>query len=59
MAKLRFKIIPTDRIRGYKCNLCKGTLIGTEKKDPRLDFLGKKSEKLKICRGCLEKWSEK
>jgi len=55
MGKLKYKIIPTDRIRGYKCDLCKGTLIGTEKKDPRLAYLGKKAKRLKICRGCLEK----
>lgn len=55
MGKLRFKIKSTDRIRGYKCALCGGTLIGTEKKDPRIVYLGKKTKRLKICRGCLEK----
>lgn len=54
MGKLRFKIKHTDRIRGYKCDLCGGTLIGTEKKDPRLNYIGKR-QVLKICRGCLEK----
>lgn len=55
MGKLRFKIIRTAKIRGYKCDFCGGTLVGTEKKDPRIDYLGKKAKKIKICRGCLEK----
>jgi len=55
MGKLKYKIIPTDKIRGYKCDLCKGTLIGTQRKDPRIEYIGKRAKRLKICRICLEK----
>lgn len=53
MGKLKYII--TGKIREYKCKICGGTLIGTTKKDPRLDFIGKKTKRLKICRACLEK----